>query len=83
MSTRPLCGSPFGFIHYSSLQVTHDNHRYYTSRHYPPGPQADMMWFELSDMIGSGVVQADNLSAIEISNFHRFVQVIIYCRSAT
>ena len=38
-----------------NVTVMNNHHTYYTSKFYPPGESADSLWFELSNMMGSGI----------------------------
>ena len=53
---------------YSTAQITtiQDHHLYYTSVYIPPGDQADSLWFELVDLIGSGDSSNPNVSETDL-----------------
>lgn len=59
-----------------------DNHLYYTSRFIPPGRESDSLWFELSDIEGSGDI-VTNISEAAIQDYFRYYQVnyIVKCDS--
>lgn len=42
--------------------TTVDNHVYYTSKFYPPGPMADSLWIDLTDVTGVVEDLAHNIS---------------------
>jgi hypothetical protein len=52
-----------------------DHHVYYTSTFIPPGLAADNMWFELSDLIGSGAQEETLVTETLIQDLFRFYEV--------
>ena len=58
------------------VHIANDN-KYYTFRFFPPGDSADRLWFELSDMIGSGAFVDDlGVDTTEVlGDSHRVYQV--------
>ena len=54
-----------------------DNHEYYTSRFFPPGPEADNLWVNLSSL------NAQREIAHNISDEFRFFAVSHYCDTQT
>ena len=53
-----------------SNSTVQDSHDYYTSQYYPPGPMADSLWVNLSEV--SGVIED---LAHNISDRYRFFAV--------